>query len=747
MEPMEDDLAPEPASENHFAFAEHQAADPLPDTPSRLPLILAVAATLAWIVLVLALAGSQLTRLTAIEGVQFVAALASVPILIALVWLLTQRNSRAEAVRFGLTAHGMRQEAAALQHSVAAVTRSLDANRVELAKQVSALMEMGHAAQQRLGAVSSGFADEIAAADAHARSLSDAAAATQASLGVLLASLPRATTDIEAVATLLDRAAHSAGDHAAALDAQLVALGRRGEDADMIATGAAQRLAAHIQRMEASGDNAGARLESVAAEMSATVDLLLDRTAHAVDESRKSIAAQGEAMLAMVSTHQSALEISARDSADALADRIGSIDTVIERVTARLDAHRVAGDAMVDQLHAGIDQVETRMAALQAQGIERNQMLAASISALTGSADAMTVALEAGDAMATRTIVSAEQLLVALDAAAREIDETLPEALARLDTRLTASKQVVSAAKPELLALVTAAESTHDAIEAIAGVIAEQRRTLDTLSATLLDTLSAGRAKADALGHVVDETIERTHRFAEEAAPRLVDALLRVRETAVTAADEARDTLAGIVPQAAGLLEQASSEAMRRATADTVQRQIQAIADATDQAVAAATRATERVAAQVQSIAEQAAVVETHVEEARNEREAADRDTFARRASLLIESLNSAAIDLTKIYAPDVTDSAWGAYLKGDRGVFTRRAVRILDAVQARDIARLYDDDAKVREQINRYIHDFEAMLRGVLAQRDGSPLGVTLLSSDMGKLYVALAQAIERLR
>ena len=48
---------------------------------------------------------------------------------------------------------------------------------------------------------------------------------------------------------------------------------------------------------------------------------------------------------------------------------------------------------------------------------------------------------------------------------------------------------------------------------------------------------------------------------------------------------------------------------------------------------------------------------------------------------------------------------------------------------------------------MNRYIHDFEAMLRRVLSSRDGNPLGVTLLSSDMGKLYVALAQAIERLR
>ena len=40
-----------------------------------------------------------------------------------------------------------------------------------------------------------------------------------------------------------------------------------------------------------------------------------------------------------------------------------------------------------------------------------------------------------------------------------------------------------------------------------------------------------------------------------------------------------------------------------------------------------------------------------------------------------------------------------------------------------------------------------EAMLRAILTQREGSPISVTLLSSDMGKLYVALAQAIERLR
>ena len=79
--------------------------------------------------------------------------------------------------------------------------------------------------------------------------------------------------------------------------------------------------------------------------------------------------------------------------------------------------------------------------------------------------------------------------------------------------------------------------------------------------------------------------------------------------------------------------------------------------------------------------------------------------------------------------------------------MFTRRAVRLLDSGEAREILRHYEEEPEFRDQVNRYIHDFEAMLRRVLADRDGTPLGVTLLSSDMGKLYVALAQAIERIR
>lgn len=702
---------------------------------------------LIWLAALTWLARGSFARMDAVAVIEFLAAACILPMLAGILWLLAMRTSRTEAHRFAGTARAMHEQAAVLERTVGAIGHTLDIHRVELADQIALLGTIGDTARERLARIGHDMAEQVAQADAHAATLGGTVKTTLESMAVILASLPHAREKIDAAARLLDTTGLSAGRHAAALDAQLVALAERGRDADVVTGGAAQKLAAHIGRIEATSEAAGARLEAITGSMSDAVDALLGRAADAADEARKGIAAQGDAMLAMVDANQAALDHAARDGTDALATRIAGIEDAIDRVAGQLETQRETGGRIVGDLDDGIARVQTRLTALHHQGIDRSQTLAASISALGGSADAMTEALRAGEAMATRTIGTTESLLIALDAATREIDETLPEALDRLDTRVAQSKAIVVQAKPELLALVTAASSTHDAIQAIADVVGEQRQTLDRLSGTLIETLNTGRAKADALGQLVDETIDSAHRFSDDAAPRLIETLLRVRDTAAAAADKARDTLARVIPEAADALEAASATAMRRATTDGVERQVRAIADASGAAVDATARAADRLAAQLQAITEQTAIVETRLEQVKTEREEAGRDNLSRRVSLLIESLNSASIDIARAFAPDISDSAWAAYLKGDRGVFTRRAVRLLEPADAREIARFYDDDTGFREQVNRYIHDFEAMLRAILAQRDGSPLGVTILSSDMGKLYVALAQAIERLR
>lgn len=709
---------------------------------------LAILAIAAWLGGMLWLSWPRLVLgLAPLELVQFVAGLCVPPVMIGILWLLALRSSTAEARRFGATAHRMRAEAATLEQTIALISHQIDANRLALADQTNALLKMGDSASERLAAISNGMGHEIATADDQARRLADAINTAQGNLSALLAALPKAHGETAGIAKTLEATALSASEHTAALDTQMSALAERGREANAVAGMAAQKLASHMARMEETSETAGARLENVSAEIATTLDGLLNRTATAVGDARQDLINQGEAMIALLSANRAELDRAGQESIEALADRIHAVETVIDRIAQRLADQRTASDALVNAVDASFGAVETRVGAFHTQAIERTQMLAASISALGGSADAMTEALRTGDQMARNVIGTAEDLLVSLDAAAREIDETLPEALTRLDARITSSRNIVAGAKPELLALVTAAESTHDAIEAIAQVIQTQRHTLDQLSALLVETLADGRSKASDIGGTLDEAISRTHDFAEQAAPRLVEALIRVRDSATTAAERARETLANVIPEAARSLELASAQAMQRAVGNAVEKQVHAIASAADSAVDAATRASKRLTQQMMTIAETTSLVEHRIEDARAEREKADSDSFSRRASLLIEALNSGAIDIAKSFSAEVSDSAWSAYLKGDRGVFTRRAVRLLDTGEARDVARLYDDDANFREQVNRYIHDFEAMLRTVLAQRDGSPMGVTLLSSDMGKLYVALAQAIERLR
>ncbi|WP_343521145.1 hypothetical protein [Sphingomonas sp.] len=739
------------------ASAAHPEYDPGEDLeleePYRAPgellvPLLAAGLTLAWFgVMGWLLQPTFAAPLPPAQLLQLIAALCVPPILIGILWLLSRRSSRSEARRFADTARAMRAEAASLESVVATLARKIEANRAALAAQTTALMAMGDGAAERLQAVSNGMAAEARSIDASAKTLMESAATAEKSVAIVLASLPKAHEGMTGMAATLDAAGLKAGEHAAALDAQLTALAERGREADNVAGGAAQRLAAHIAKMEATSETAGARLEGVAAQMSETVDAMLDRAAAAVDEARKGIAAQGEAMLAMLAANQASLDAAGRESIEAVGARIAQVEETIGRIAEKLGEEQTRIDILLASVTGGIAQADGAMAALHNAGMERTQALSASVSALDSSTAAMTETLKIGDDTARRVITTAEELLVALDSSAREIDETMPEALARLDERIGATRRVIAGAKPELLALVTAAESTHDAIEAIADVVAKQRDTLAKTQASLLESLESGHAKTDQLEEIVDRAIANARRFADEAAPQLVDALLRIRETASAASDQARATLAGLVPEAERRLEEAGSTAMRRAIDAGVRQQLVELSQVAETAVTTAGRASERLTQQMISIGEASAAVERRIEEARAEHEEADRDNFARRVSLLVEALNSAAIDITKAFAHEVSDSAWAAYLKGDRGVFTRRAVRLLDTGEAREIAALYDADPGFREQVNRYIHDFEAMLRQVLALRDGSPLGVTLLSSDMGKLYVALAQAIERLR
>jgi hypothetical protein len=662
-------------------------------------------------------------------------------------YALVTRSSRSQATLMAEASAMMRAEQSRLEATLKHVAARVATEKADLADTNDRLMSLGEEAAHRLKTASDAMREEIDTLSRYGHALKFSATSARADVAVLLSDLPKAQLETRHMVAALQEAGVTAHERAGALDALLASLTVRGREADEIAGGAAQKLAAHLARVESVSEHAGARLEAAASTMTDAIDAALGRAAEAGETARANMDAQGAAMLALVDQTQAALARTGADSAEAIAARVDDVTEKLEAMAALLASQSETTAGLLASVQTGLEGVDTRFASLDDSGTARAERLAAALAKLDKHAAALTGSLDAGTGSADTLIDRAETLMTALDASVREIDETLPAALARLGAKSDAALAKVSETAPVVTAIERDATAALDRLIEAEALIVKQRAALEAMSGDVDTRLTASRNAAEQLVASVTEAEATTRSLAEGAGTQLVEALVRVRETAQSAAERAREAIAAVIPESASRLSDAAREALTKAVTEQVQAHIAELAATAESAVETANKASDKLMRQMLTISETSAGVEARIAEARAEVEDRDRDNFSRRVALLIESLNSTAIDVTKLLSSDVTDSAWAAYLRGDRGIFTRRAVRLLDSGEAREIHRNYDSDPEFREQVNRYIHDFEAMLRNILSTRDGSALGVTLLSSDMGKLYVALAQAIERLR
>ncbi|MBZ9646176.1 hypothetical protein K9B33_01335 [Sphingobium sp. 3R8] len=488
-------------------------------------------------------------------------------------------------------------------------------------------------------------------------------------------------------------------------------------------------------------------MESMETDLRRRLDVALQQAQETLAVTDGGLTSQAATLDALIARSRESLTAIGDDTVAGLSDSIGDVESRLHQVNDMIEGQRSLMSSLHSSLHDTIASTEGRFAALEDSALARGERLTGALVRMTEETLRIDKALSAGGMTAEKLIGCAETLLVALDSSVRELDETYPAALERFDARLEQSRTLLGSTAPEMERLEAISEAlvgrTAEAEEMLRG---QGSRLTEWLESTQ-GGLEANRGLVERLRTTLDAAHQDATRITEGAGPLLVTALLRVKDTADQAAERARQALGRAIPDAAQQLAQASDEALQAVIGEKVTAQIEQVARVAEEAVKAAHQASERLTRQLLTIADTSASVEQRIEEAERASESRDRDHFARRSALLIESLNSTAIDVAKILSNDVTDSAWSAYLKGDRGVFTRRAVKLLDAGESREIALHYDNDAEFRDHVNRYIHDFEAMLRIILSARDGNALGVAVLSSDMGKLYVALAQAIERLR
>ncbi len=553
-----------------------------------------------------------------------------------------------------------------------------------------------------------------------------------------------------------------AGDYRERLDTledeALVSLRARVERLADEATGLAERL-------EAADTAAQERLRKAFAALHAEMVNKLEQ----VDELDRTTGAAAQRRIVE-------LRAEAERFDELLRERDRRFDELIEQRAAAFDTRETQASEVLAQRLAALDDALAQRREAQITDAEKLVAHGTAIAAQLDELRRLLIAAsEQGDA--ARTSLAAglgrfgEQLAdkrAALAQTERQMSE-LTESGIRLLEIIQAG---IRTSRDDLPVAIATATDTLEAVEGRTGEIgammlrsAEQGSHLaDYLVRTrseIAETETAIAALSGKIGAQADETLARLQglrggfaRLAEESGELAGDTQERLREALAaleTAIAGAFDTLdAGTRDKTAALAEsigadavQALERALRNETAATIGKIEQAAAHASG----VGREATIQLRDQLVRVNELTGNLEQRVSRARELAEEQINNDFARRMALVTDSLNSAAIDISQALSTEVSDTAWDAYLKGDRGNFTRRAVRLLDNSSLREIAELYQADETFRHHVGRYIHDFEAMLRSMLSTRDGHAISVTMLGSDMGKLYVALAQAIQRFR
>lgn len=584
-------------------------------------------------------------------------------------------------------------------------------DRVDSALQAfaKAAEDLGHLAESRFDALARRSADQ-------------AAVAAEAEQAALLSWRARSDAHAEALEKTLSRLGEA---HEGVIADSAGRLARFEE--------AARSLTAMLEVQARDLDEQLARRRASAEAGAAEQRVALERRLAEIDEA--------------VAERRSAMERAAASAAETLANKLAELDHVIE-------AQRRTQVAEAEKLAARCDEIGNKVSAFSEvlresgeQGAQTATQVDQAMADLNTRLAEMRHALSGTDLQIGDLTDSAVRLLELIQAGGDHTRTQIPEALRSTEAGLKGLEDRVFTLRDTLREAGDGGRTLSDMVGSARGEITGAVEELQKAQKALSEQAAEREKQLVALREILAGVRAESDALSQEIECRLSGAIDSLTQAAGKAGEDLRASTAGEVEALADKLGEESSAAIARVLKGRAAELVGRLEEAIDAAAAASRETALQMRDQLTKVDELAGNLEARVNRVREKAEEQVNNDFARRAALITESLNSSAIDIAKALSTDVSETAWASYLRGDRGIFTRRAVTLLESAEAKAVQAHYEAESEFREHVNRYIHDFESMLRQLLSTRDGKALGVTLLSSDMGKLYVALAQGIERLR
>lgn len=140
-----------------------------------------------------------------------------------------------------------------------------------------------------------------------------------------------------------------------------------------------------------------------------------------------------------------------------------------------------------------------------------------------------------------------------------------------------------------------------------------------------------------------------------------------------------------------------------------------------------------------QSLAANANAIENRMKRVNSEK-------FSDVSVKIMEKLQSGSVDIINYLEGDIPKDLWDKYLTGDRNIFVRKIKKHIGKKTTTDIRAHYLEDREFRKNTDSFVQIFEELL-DTFTETTETVYSETLITSDIGKVYFALAEASGRLK
>jgi hypothetical protein len=543
----------------------------------------------------------------------------------------------------------------------------------------------------------------------------------------------------EAAARLLREALSEAGreaieqtsraDAAARVLAEgLATLSGRGREAS-------DTLGSALASLEAQAERGRTQSEAAMRAIRGEADTLFELLENTAVAKREAMARQGEAVTGQLAEAYQRLEAMGTAAAAQLAERLQQLGKQAEIIEARLKSQGALTESLATSGERAFKLLDARLQHSQETSGTALDRLSGRIQEVSTELGRLSQPLKDTQA-ATQGL---EGTVKALRETAMQTVDVLGETLPARTVEAGRAAETLTA---DLLQLVGAIDKAHAKAAALAAPIAESRAALEAAS----EGYAAQRTAIEAAGQalvvelqqartLIGEVEEQTRDTSLSAASRLVDAMARVRDVANQTTGTMREMLDGVIEEARTSLEQTADAAMRKSYAGPVA----ALAREAEEAAGAAA---ERTAASMAALANTLKLLEERSTDRVAQFEESRQADLLAAAALLTDRLAESAVSLASALGKPMDDADWTLWRRGERGLFNRRTLALLEKREAKELKGLLERDPEFARGARDYTAAFDALIRRFEAQAPA--LAAALQGSDQGRLAAALSEAIE---